>query len=220
MSAAEEKLLVDDLVVASGTPRPPRGVPERADATLLLNMLRLGVRWASATEFLPGADAARLLSTHQYFTDRLDDVGAAWDGILDIADELAPTEPGSAPDLDVVADLDEPLHVLRTYLPAISSHISAQADAALQGFIEADVVRAVRFAETRMSSLRIKADDVEALLPSDQEFTERSYKLGLVLYHPFRECIWADDFHLPVRVGEVVPVMARRLLSENGKGTR
>ncbi len=122
--------------------------------------------------------------------------------------------------LDVVADLDEPLHVLRTYLPAISSHISAQADAALQGFIEADVVRAVRFAETRMSSLRIKADDVEALLPSDQEFTERSYKLGLVLYHPFRECIWADDFHLPVRVGEVVPVMARRLLSENGKGTR
>ncbi len=201
MTAVEEDAFVDTLV---GMGAKVSGPCERHHATTILNALRLGVPAEAVLDFLPGISASNLLNAYQWLTGKVDAVNDAWTAVLDAAAT-------GEQELTV-----EALTEVGEHLPAVPTSVAARAKASPTSAIDIQerLSQAINEVDAEMAAMHRAADDVESLLShaTDVLDADKGYEVGRALYHPYSPCLWSAGLYLPRRTGEVVPVMAARIL--------
>lgn len=190
---AHEHAFVADLrLAATDSGRPHR----RMDTTTVLNALRGGLTLDRLLDIVPGLQPDRLLGAYAALEARRAASERAWSAI--IAD----------PSPDVLAQHAPEAARLLPAPVASLVEVAVESTGELGDAVDV-AARAVRAVQSRIRRLEWELDH-----PSG---TEPSPSLVELRFDHIR-CAYADDSHLPARVGALVPVRAAALLTECRRG--
>lgn len=170
-------------------PRPHR----RSDVTAVLNALRGGLTVARLLEVAPGLDPDRLLEAYSTLEAKRAAAESAW--------------------LAIVADPTTAVFARHAHDAGRLLPVPVESLTAVAATSPSELGRAVARAASAVHAARARLVHLEGALDAEDD-AERAALLGALLLDNSSNCAYADDHHLPRRVGALLPAHVAALLSE------
>jgi hypothetical protein len=186
---SQESVLVEELRRAARAGRSST----KADSVCVFTALRCGVVLEELVRALPGVSLPALLHSYDQLALQLESALTAWGRIVEdpTPDTLAEHGPNAA------RLLPAPVHRVRVVISQAES----------SGAVQAAVGRVVE----RLSSVTAKAHAIEDQLTRLDAGDPLGIRLGAELHSVPVPALWAEEYFVPRRVGELSPSRAADL---------
>lgn len=196
-TAKDEREFVADLVAMAERDRSgKRKKTERGDITAVMNALRCGLKAEDLFTRAPGLKPARILQAYREVESMLERSYSSWVAIT------------QSPTLETIVKHRAGAQLIAS-VPV--SHLLPGAEVTP----DSGFANKVREVEEKVRKTRVKALNIEKQLDMAGSVQIDAVKLGERLYNPYDPTLWGNQYFVPVRVGELMPLRLAALLGEN-----
>ena len=195
-TARDEKLFVAELSDIAAQEKPGRRrKTDRGDITAVMNALRCGLKAAELFERAPGLKPGRILQAYTDVEQMLNRSHMSW---------VAITE---TPTLETIVKHRAGAQLIAS-VPV--SHLLPGAEVTP----DSDFAEKLKSVTARVERVRKNAESIERALDASVAPSVEAIKLGSMLYNPYDPTLWGDQYFVPERVGELMPLRLASLLGE------
>jgi hypothetical protein len=195
-TARDEREFVTDLTQLAERDKAGRKrKTERGDITALMNALRCGLKAEELFERAPGLKPARILQAYKDVEVMLERSYSSWVTIT------------KDPTLETIVKHRAGAQLIAS-VPV--SHLLPGAEITP----DSDFADKVRSVEEKVRKVRARALKIESHLDRALQPSSEAIKLGEMLYNPYDPTLWGDQYFVPERVGELMPLRLAALLGE------